>query len=255
MGVVSETYLLNHRIRYAQPTDLYRTGIEPVLLAAAVPAKPGQAVLELGTGAGAGLLCLATRVAGVRGVGVEVQERLVALARGNLLSNDLADRCSVVAGDAARVCPDGPFDHAFANPPWHAEGATASPHPERDVARRARGAVLLDWVGLMAKRLRHRGTVTVILPGGALPAGLAALAASGCGSPTVLPLWPKPGREAKLVVIQGIRGGAGPCRILPGLTLHQPDGRYTADADAILRHGDGLLLQALPQRGGAISPS
>ena len=57
----TEGTLLGGRVRYAQPARGYRTGIEPVLLAAAVPAVPGQAVLEAGTGAGAALLCLAAR--------------------------------------------------------------------------------------------------------------------------------------------------------------------------------------------------
>ncbi|HJS85951.1 MAG TPA: SAM-dependent methyltransferase, partial [Acetobacteraceae bacterium] len=54
--------LLGGRVRYAQPAEGFRSGIEPVLLAAAVPARPGECVLEGGSGAGAGLLCLAARI-------------------------------------------------------------------------------------------------------------------------------------------------------------------------------------------------
>jgi tRNA1(Val) A37 N6-methylase TrmN6 len=97
----------------------------------------------------------------------------------------------------------------------------------------------------MATRLRHRGTVTMILPAALLHAGLFALIENSCGSCVVLPLWPKAGREAKLVLLQAIKNGAGPSRILSGLTLHQPDGRYTDEADAILRHGNALALTPL----------
>ncbi|MBL4768768.1 MAG: methyltransferase, partial [Rhodobacteraceae bacterium] len=45
-----------------QPRKGYRAGIDPMLLAASVPAHAGQSVLELGCGAGAAILCLATRV-------------------------------------------------------------------------------------------------------------------------------------------------------------------------------------------------
>ena len=58
-------------------------GIEPVLLAATIPARPGQVVLEGGTGAGAAMLCLAARVPGLRGVGLERQPPLAALAAAN----------------------------------------------------------------------------------------------------------------------------------------------------------------------------
>ena len=79
--------LLDGRVRYDQPVDGYRTGLEPVLLAAAVPARTGQRVLEAGTGAGAGLLCLAARVPGVMGVGIEADADMAALARCNLAAN------------------------------------------------------------------------------------------------------------------------------------------------------------------------
>ena len=63
--LTSDGCLLDGRVRYAQPasgSDGYRTGIEPVLLAASIPAQAGQRVLEAGVGAGAGLICLAARV-------------------------------------------------------------------------------------------------------------------------------------------------------------------------------------------------
>jgi len=68
------------------------------------------------------------------------------------------------------------------------------------------------------------------------------VAAAGCGSPAILPLWPKLGRPARLVVVQAIRGGRGPSRVMPGLVLHEADGRFTAAAEAILRDGQALKV-------------
>jgi tRNA1Val (adenine37-N6)-methyltransferase len=51
--VTTEGHLLGGRIRYRQPDTGFRSGLEPVLLAASVPARPGEHVLEAGTGAGA----------------------------------------------------------------------------------------------------------------------------------------------------------------------------------------------------------
>ncbi|MCX7381847.1 MAG: SAM-dependent methyltransferase, partial [Alphaproteobacteria bacterium] len=65
------SHLLGGRVVHSQPELGHRTGVEPVLLAAFVPARPGERVLEGGSGAGAGLLCLAARVA-VSGLGVEI---------------------------------------------------------------------------------------------------------------------------------------------------------------------------------------
>jgi tRNA1(Val) A37 N6-methylase TrmN6 len=70
-------------VTYRQLVDGHRTGFEPVLLAAAVPAKAGDLVLEAGAGAGAGQLFLSPRVPGVRAVGGEFPcQRLCRLRRG-----------------------------------------------------------------------------------------------------------------------------------------------------------------------------
>ncbi len=230
----SAGHLLGGRVAYAQPRDGYRTGIEPVLLAACVPAQSGQRVLEAGTGAGAGLLCLAARVPGVHGVGVEIDPEMAALARGNLAG---VAGFAIVTGDVTEAALP-PVEHAFANPPWHDPRSTASPVARRRLAKQGGGLAL--WVAAMARAVVPGGTVSLILPAGQSgPAG-AALATAGFGRIVLLPLLPKAGRAAKLVVIQG-RGGAGPAAMLAGLVLHEDDGRFTAAADRVLREGGGLL--------------
>ncbi|MGB0439250.1 MAG: methyltransferase, partial [Paracoccaceae bacterium] len=43
---------LGGRAQIWQPRDGYRAGIDPVLLAASVPARPGERILDLGCGGG-----------------------------------------------------------------------------------------------------------------------------------------------------------------------------------------------------------
>ena len=233
----TEGHLLGGRVRYAQPRAGFRSGIEPVLLAAFVPARPGEAVLEGGAGAGAGLLCLAARVAGLRGVGIERDPALAALARANAAANAQPGLVFQEGdiGDAA-----GAFDHAFANPPYHPAGGSASPDPSREDAKRAGPGTLAAWTQALARCLRPRGTLTLILPAGGAPEVLAAMAAAGLGGGVLLPLWPKPGRAAKLVLLRGIRGGKAPFRVLAGLVLHREGGGFTTEAEAILRDGAAL---------------
>ena len=233
--------LLGGRVRHAQPCRGHRSGLEPVLLAAAIPARPGARVLEGGTGAGSALLCLAARVAGISGVGIERDPEMAELARRNLSENGCVG-LEIATGDLTSWRGAGGFDHAFANPPWHAEAATASPDVRRDAARRANPALLEAWARALAGALRRRGTLTLILGADHLAVGMAAVAAAGCGSPAILPLWPKLGRPARLVVVQAIRGGRGPSRVMPGLVLHEADGRFTAAAEAILRDGQALKV-------------
>lgn len=270
MSATTQGYLLNGRVRYAQPAGGFRSGIEPVLLAASIPARPGQRVLEGGTGAGAGLLCLLTRVPGVEGVGIELDPDQAELARANALtrhagacrpprlsatptSNSVGpglrrdgkgegDAMTILTGDIETVVPDGVFDHAFANPPYHTASGTASPSSARATAKRAGTDLLAIWATALAKPLRARGTLTLILPASSLPACIAAMAAAGCPADRILPLWPKAGVPAKLMIVRGIKAGRPALRLLPGLVLHEADGRFTPAADAILRDAAALSL-------------
>ncbi len=225
-------------MRYRQPATGFRSGIEPVLLAASIPAQAGARVLEGGTGAGAALLCLAARVPGLRGFGVEADPALAAIAAENLAANGFSG-LRIAAGRIEDAAEAG-FDHAFANPPYHTEASTASPHPGRRTAKQGVAEGIARWAEALVARLRPGGTLTLILPVARLPEALAALPASGCGSPAILPLWPRTGIAAKLVLLRGVRAGRAPLRLLPGVVLHAAGGGYTSEAEAILRGGAPL---------------
>eukprot|EP01037_Dinobryon_pediforme_P013708 gene13707-13824_t len=226
-------------VRLRQMKSGHRSGIEPVLLAAIVPARSGQAILEGGTGAGAALLCLHRRVPGITGTGIEKDADAAALARENFAANE-ATGLGVLEADLAQTLPEGRFDHAIANPPWHNPAATLSPDPARALARHARPGLMALWAKRLAENLRHHGTLSFITGAGTVSECLAAFSEAGCGSHLIHPLWPKAGREAKLVLLQSINGGRGPSRILPGLVLHREDGAYTEAAEAVLRGGQPI---------------
>ena len=233
--------LLGRRLRYRQPRDGFRSGIEPVLLAASVPARNAQRVLEGGAGTGAALLCLAARVPGICGVGVEVQPDLAAVATRNAAENGLA-QLTFIAADLLALPALAPFDHAIANPPYHPGDAPSSPRPERDRAKRETLGMIEAWIGALGAALRHRGTLTLVLPAGLVPRALDALGRTGCGSPAMLPLWPRAGTAAKLCLFRGIKGGRAPFRVHSGLALHAADGGFTPKARAVLQDGAAIEL-------------
>jgi tRNA1(Val) A37 N6-methylase TrmN6 len=240
---VSETtegWLLGGKVRYRQKREGYRSGIEPVLLASGVPARPGELVLEAGTGAGAGLLCLAARVPGVGGVGVERDPVLAGLARENLAANG-CEGIAVVEADIEALGKGERFAHAFANPPWHGPLGTPPAYAGRVSAKRG-GERLAAWVAALARRIAPGGTLTLVLPAARMAEALEAAAAEGCGSGTIFPLWPRLGSEAKLVLVQAVSGRRSPLRLAAGLVLHEPDGRFTEEAEAVLRGGAALSL-------------
>ena len=98
-AALARNAFLGGRVQLWQPREGYRAGIDPVLLAATVPAQPGQRVLELGCGAGPALCCLGVRVPGLALTGIEVQPAYAALARRNLSENGLSG--TVIEADIA----------------------------------------------------------------------------------------------------------------------------------------------------------
>ena len=233
--------LLGGRVRYSQPADGYRTGIEPVLLAASVPARPGQRILEGGVGAGAGLLCLACRVPGVLGVGIEIDPAMAALARTNIEANGRSE-LTVETADLGAWQASQTFDHAFSNPPWHEVTSTPSPLARRRLATHEGGLTLEAWISALQRPLAPGGTLTLLVPAGHVGRALAGLHGSGFGRVVLVPLWPKAGRDAKLLLVQGCKGRRDPDRITAGLMLHDDDGRFSPGAQALLQDAAGLPI-------------
>ncbi len=228
----TEGTLLGGRLRYRQPAQGYRTGIEPVILAAYIPARAGDRVLEAGCGAGAGLLCLLHRVPGATGVGVERDPDMAALARGNMALNGMT--AEIMQADITAI-KTAPFDHAFANPPWH--DAAGTPSPIKAFAKRAGPGLLAEWLLALRRLVRARGTVTVLIPAAQFGRAAAAARKAGLGGLVLVPLWPRAGRPAKLIILQGTAGSRAADRVEPGLLLHEAQG-FTPAAQALLAPGN-----------------
>jgi tRNA1(Val) A37 N6-methylase TrmN6 len=242
---LSDDKFLCGRLRLLQPLKGYRAATDPVLLAAACPARPGDSVLDLGCGAGAASLCLGLRVPGLALSGLEVQPDYAELARRNAIRNGIA--LEVRDGDLARM-PKAlrrDFDHVIANPPYYGSGGSPSPEAGRARAMQVQ-TPLADWVATAARRLRPGGWLTLILITEGLPEVLSAMAPR-LGSAAVLPLAPREGRPALRVLVQARKGGRAPFRLLSPFVIHQGaahDGdreSYTPAANAVLRDGADLL--------------
>lgn len=220
----------------------FRAGLDAVMLAAAVPARAGQDVLELGAGVGTATLCLAWRVDRVRIKGIEIDPALVELAAENAKANEMADRVSFIAADVFALPQPlrRPFDHVFCNPPFHGEEGEAPPDPSRARALQDKGK-LSAWLTAGLKRTVSGGTFTLILRADRLGEALAALPDRGVA---IFPLWPRAGVAAKRVLLQAQQGSRRPVEMQHGLVLHQADGKYTPEADAVLRGGASLALDS-----------
>ena len=221
-----------------QPSDGYRAGLDAALLAAAVPARPGERVLEAGCGVGGVLTQIAARRPGVSLTGVERDAIAAGLAGENAALNGLSDRMEGIQADIADgfAALDRPrFDWAISNPPFFDdEAALRAPAPAK------RGAWIADdglaaWTRFLTDGVRDGGRIVVIHRTDRL-GDLLALLGERCGSFAIRPVQPYADQPAKRVLVHAIRSGKAPLRLLPALVLHDRSGaKHSPEAEAILR--------------------
>nr|WP_076650052.1 methyltransferase [Pontibaca methylaminivorans] len=243
---LSRDGFLGGRLRLRQPCKGYRAGADPVLLAASIPARSGERVLDLGCGAGAAMLCLGARVPDLCLVGVEIQPAYAALARRNAAENGIPAMVHV-ADLSALPAPlrQAEFDHVIANPPYFRAGAHSRARDEGRALALGGGEELGAWVAAAARRLAARGCFHVIQRVARLPELLAACAQARLGSVELLPLSARAGREPELAILRARKGGRAAFRQHWPLVLHEGTHRtsredYRPDIAAVLRDGAPL---------------
>jgi tRNA1(Val) A37 N6-methylase TrmN6 len=228
--------LLGGQVRLRQPEQGLRAGLDAVMLAAAVAARPGQTVLDAGCGPGGVFLCILARCPGVKVVAVERDPELAELARENAALNGWGERVEVLVGDIADPALRARLprcDHAVSNPPYW-PGGTEPPARLRAGATHAGDVGLLPWAALLVGALGRGGRAGFVLPASRLEEGIAALRKAGLGGTEIMPLWPRARRPARRVLLRARRAPRAPSILLPGLVLHDAEG-WTTEADAVLR--------------------
>ena len=212
------------------------------MLAAAVPARAGDRVCELGAGVGTAALCLAARVAGLHITAVEIDEALSQLAGVNAARNGVTSFEPVVTDvlKRPRTLVRQHFDHVFTNPPYHdAARGTRAPDSAKARATSVQAQALTAWLRFARALARPKGMVTAILPPDQLSVSLDALAPTGDGV-EIIPLWPKERAPAKRLIVRTRMNSKAPLVLHAGLVLHRVDGKPSAEAEAVLRDAAAL---------------
>jgi tRNA1(Val) A37 N6-methylase TrmN6 len=244
-AATTQDALLGGQLKLRQPADGYRVAVDPILLAAAVPANPDQTILDAGSGVGAAALCLAHRVPGCQATGIEIQTALAALAHENAAQNGLSEAVRFVEGDIAAPpasLKPPEFDHVMTNPPYLRAAESRIPSSSaKAIATVEQDIDLAAWLNICARMTKPQGTVTVIHRADRLDDVVRALGTS-CGALIVYPLWPRAGADAKRMIVRGTIGRETPLRLSPGLILHQDNGDYTPQTQSILRNAAPLIL-------------
>jgi tRNA1(Val) A37 N6-methylase TrmN6 len=245
-------HLLGGRVQLEQPAQGYRAGMDAVVLAASVSADNGLTALELGTGAGAALVCVAVRLETLKLTGLERSDETFALATRNVELNGAQDRvkvCQVDVGDIMtqhREAFENQFDQCFFNPPFFAHDAITAPSVGRKAAY-VDGLGAEAWIKTALFCTRPGGFVTLIHRAAELARLLAALD-SRAGQIEICPIFARYGDPAKRVLIRARKGlRPGPVTLRPGLVLFAAETGQTASERAqVVYDGGGLDWAARP---------
>ena len=122
-------------------------------------------ILDLGVGSGAILLAILAERPNAKGLGVDVSEDALAVARDNAAHLGLAGRCALLRGDWADGLSDAGFDIVTANPPYIASEVIETLEPEVRV-HEPRLALDGGADGLDAYRRLAPEILRVLKPGG-----------------------------------------------------------------------------------------
>jgi tRNA1(Val) A37 N6-methylase TrmN6 len=247
LGELSEDRLLGGRLSLVQPRRGHRAGSDAALLAAALPDLGRGPLIDLGSGVGTVGLSAALIQPELEVVLVERDPDLAALAARNVVANRLEGRVRAVGADVAAIGLAGD-PHGLApasvgcvalNPPFYVRAGTkVSPVANRRAAHVV-DTPLPVWIAAARRLLRPGGTVAAIHRAEALP-DILALLGRGFGGIAIRPVHGMAGRPAIRVIVSAIAGSRAPVVLLPGLVLNRPDGRLTAESDALHRGASRL---------------
>lgn len=236
-------YLLAEDLRIIQSPSVFSFSLDAVLLArfAYVPLKRGK-IVDLCTGNGAIPLFLSARTE-VPIIGVELQERLVHMAMRSVAYNNLADRISILQGDVKEIpafLGFEKYDVVTCNPPYFPahELSDKNISEHMAIARHELHLTLDESVEAASKLLKQGGKAAFVHRSGRLIDIITAMRANRLEPKRVRLVYPKAGKEANTLLIEGIKDGKPDLKILPPLIVYGEDGEYTEEVRALL-YGEG----------------
>ncbi len=222
----------NGRITVKQNQTGYRFSIDAVLLAFYANPRPGDTIVDLGTGCGIIPLILAYRRPHTTIFGIELQNELAEIASLNVKENAMNDRIKILLSDMKDLKSDmvnGPVDLVVSNPPFRIiNSGRINPNSQRAVARHEIKSTLSDMVETARRLLSVSGRLVTIYPAERITDVLTHMRSAGVEPKFLRTIHSACGTEAKRILVEGIKGGRpGGIKIGPPLIIYRPNGAYT----------------------------
>lgn len=233
--------LFDGRLRVIQKKTGYRFSLDAVLLGHFAARLPADSIIDLGTGSGIVPLILARKKATARIMGVEVQPGLADMAGRTIALNGLTGRVSIVQGDVRElsgILPASSFDLVVSNPPYYPlDNGRINPDEEKAIARHEIKATLKDIIRVSHCLVSSSGAVLIIFPAKRLIEAVSVFMTTGLKPRSLQIIYSQLSGEAKLVLIEGCKGGNPELEIGRPFIIYGADGEYSEEMNRIY---DGL---------------
>ncbi|KMY46612.1 hypothetical protein AC622_19935 [Bacillus sp. FJAT-27916] len=232
-------YLLGEPLRIIQSPSVFSFSLDAVLLAkfAYVPIQKGNLV-DLCAGNGVIPLLLSRRTKG-HIHGVEIQERLHDMALRSVQYNNLSEQITMHHEDLNKIVPilgHDKYDVVTCNPPYFLTPAKEIQNDNEHyaIARHEIMCTLEDVVRVSSQLLKQGGKAAFVHRPGRLLDILTLMRKYRIEPKRLQFVYPKAGREANTILVEGIKGGSPDLKLLPPLVVYQDHNEYTDELKRII---------------------
>jgi tRNA1Val (adenine37-N6)-methyltransferase len=229
-------------IRIYQSKTGYRFSVDALLLFDFVNIKAVKKIADLGAGSGVIGLLLAKKYLKADVFMFEIQNALAELAERNVSLNNLGDRVRVVRADIKGYVSEGlsgSFDVVVSNPPFRKnKSGRLNLEDEKTVARHEIAVCLDDFIRFSRILLRERGRFCMIHHPSRLAEHIRKLQEKGLEPKRVRFVHSNISTEAKMVLMEAVKGGRAGLVVERPFYLYNADGSYTAETMEMYKAGE-----------------
>jgi len=234
---VTKNKILNGNIVLYQPKSGFRIGIDSILLASSI--NNYKNCLDLGSGIGVIMICLAKRFSKSSIVGVEKNRKLIKISKENLILNNLEKinikfYCTNLKQGRFLSELNNSFDRVVMNPPYFLNNKVIHSLDKYKTDAKYEENIL-SWFNAAYSKLKPMGYLNFIFRSEYINVAIECLMHKW-GDIRIFPLWPKNGRTSKLTIIQARKNSKSGVKLMSGLVLHNNDGTYTNACNKILNN-------------------